>query len=329
MIYIRLLARELRLDTAGQLALLKGTSLTPADLFQRDELAGEEDRLRLLRNALQLAGRPGWGLEVGKRWSLAAHGPLGQLLTASATLGEALEAVERYHGLRLSLLRLSHRIESDHYSLLMDLQHPLDEVGFFLVEAMMVTVQGGIELITGRRLKEAQLHFAYPAPSHAELYAEHLHGTCHFSARQTLVKIPRALLASPNPFRDPSLWALAMQQCEAMETSLRNPESWSLRITQLLQQHPGQLWTLAGVARHFHLSPRTLMRHLKSEGSSYQQVLDAELERQAKQHLASSRHTVESVALALGYQDATAFRRAFRRWSGESPSAWQAAQHLR
>jgi AraC-like DNA-binding protein len=329
MIYMRLLARELRLDAAGQLALLEGTTLTPADLFQLDELAAEGDRLQLLRNALRLAGRPGWGLEVGSRWSLAAHGPLGQLLSASASLGEAWEAVERYHGLRLSLLRLSRRLERDHLCIHIDLQHPLDDVGLFLIEAMMVTVQGGIELITGRRLKEAQLHFAYPAPAHAELYAQHLHGTCHFSSGQTLVKIPRELLDLPNPFRDPLLWAQALQQCEALEASLKHSVTWVARITQLLQQHPGQLWTLTDVATHFHLSPRTLMRHLKSEGSSYQQVLDAELERQAKQHLASSRYTVESVALALGYQDATAFRRAFRRWSGESPSAWQAAQQQR
>lgn len=331
MTYIRLLARELRLDAAGQQALLRGTALSPADLLQLDEMATDHDHVQVIRNALQLAGRPGWGLEVGSRLSVAAHGPLGQLLSSSPSMGDAWEALERYHGLRLSLLRFSRRIERDHLCIQVDLHHPLDEVGLFLVEAMMVTVQGGIELITGRRLKEAQLHFAYAAPAHAERYAQHLHGSCHFSAKQTEVRIPRDYADLPNPFRDPQQWAQALQQCEQLEAAQRHAATrrWSGRVTQLLQQHPGQLWTLADVASHFHLSPRTLMRHLKSEGHSYQQLHDAELERQAKQHLASSRYTVESVALALGYQDATAFRRAFRRWSGESPSAWQAAQQQR
>jgi AraC-like DNA-binding protein len=90
----------------------------------------------------------------------------------------------------------------------------------------------------------------------------------------------------------------------------------------LLQQHPGKLWTLAEMAAHLHLSPRTLIRHLRAEGHTYQQLLDRELARQALEHFGAARHTVESVALALGYQDATAFRRAFRRWFGESPRAY-------
>lgn len=329
--YIRLLARELRLDAAGQFELLQGSSLNPADLAQLEQLIDEDDCIRVIRNALKLAQRPGWGLEVGSRLSLAAHGPLGQLLSASPSLGEAWEALERYHALRVPLVQLSRRMEKDHLLIQLDLQHPLDDVGLFLVEAMMVTVQRGIELIIGRRLKEAELHFAFPAPAHVDLYEKHLHGRCRFNAAKTLVKIPRALIEMSNPFRDPRQWAQALQHCEALQASLRSSDAnaWVMRITQVLQQHPGQLWTLAEIAAHFHLSPRTLMRHLKSEGSSYQQVLDTELERQAKLHLSSPRHTVESVALALGYQDATAFRRAFRRWCGESPSAWLASQQAR
>ena len=76
------------------------------------------------------------------------------------------------------------------------------------------------------------------------------------------------------------------------------------------------------MAEHHGLSARTLMRYLKAEGSHYQALLDAELSRQAAAHLMSPRHTVESVALALGYQDVTAFRRAFHRWFGMPPSAW-------
>ncbi|MDI1302061.1 MAG: AraC family transcriptional regulator [bacterium] len=326
--YTRLLARELRLDERGQGVLLHGTALTPADLGQLDQRISAADQMQVIRNALQLADRPGFGLEVGSRLSLAAHGPLGQLLSSSPSLGEAWAALERYHALRVPLVQLTRRLEREHLVLCLTLQHPLDEAGLFLIEAMAVTVQRGIELITGRRLKEARLQFAYPAPAHAGLYARYLHGSCRFGATQTALKIPRALLEEPNPFRDPSVWAQAVQHCEALEQSLQSGArtGWGERITHLLQQQPGELWPLASVAAHFHLSPRTLMRYLKAEGVNYQHLLDAELFRQAKLHLLSPRHTVESVALALGYQDATAFRRAFRRWCGEAPSVWLARQ---
>ena len=69
-----------------------------------------------------------------------------------------------------------------------------------------------------------------------------------------------------------------------------------------------------------------VMRRLKEEGQGYQQLLDAELERQARIHLQDPRHTAESLALALGYHDLSGFRRAFKRWFGMSLREYQAQQ---
>jgi AraC-like DNA-binding protein len=326
--YVRLLARELRLDAAGQRRLLAGTALAPADLVRLEQVISEADWLRVIGNALALAARPGFALEVGSRLSLAAHGPLGQLLSSGPSLAQAWAALARFHVLRVPLLKIRCRSERGHFFI--ELQHaaPLDAVGLFLVEALVVTVQRGIELIIGRHLREAEFHFAYAAPAHAALYGRHLHGRCRFSCTATAVRVPLALVQEANPFQDPQLWARTLEHCEALSAQLDDATAlrWRDRVTQLLRQQPGQLWTLVQVADFFHLSSRTLMRYLKAEGVQYQQLLDAELRRQAQLHLQSPRHTVESTALALGYQDATAFRRAFRRWCGESPSAWLARQ---
>jgi AraC-like DNA-binding protein len=61
------------------------------------------------------------------------------------------------------------------------------------------------------------------------------------------------------------------------------------------------------------------MRYLREEQTSYQTLRDSELARQAKLSLLVSNNTVESVALSLGYQEVSNFRRAFKRWFGVSP----------
>lgn len=324
--YSRLLARELRLDRDGEAALLRGTRLAPDALGALDQFISRRDQITLLGNTLRLADRPGFGLEVGSRLSLAAHGALGQLLSASPNLGEAWAALERFHALHVPLVRMTREFARDHMIIRLELECPPDTVGLFLLEAMVVTIQRGIELILGRRLREARLGLGYAAPAHAALYEKFLHSPVRFDAPDTAWHIPLALLEQANPFRDAALYRQALRQCEQMVAALASGATveWNLRLTQLLQQHPGKLWTLAEMAAHLHLSPRTLIRHLKAEGLTYQQLLDEELARQALEHFASGGHTVESVALALGYQDATAFRRAFKRWFGEAPQAYLA-----
>lgn len=134
-----------------------------------------------------------------------------------------------------------------------------------------------------------------------------------------------SLMSHLNPFNDEQMYQQALAQCEQLLTQLRTSEdsiSWQERVRKVLHDHGGRLWTLSEIAAYFKISSRTLIRHLKAEHTSYQTILDQELSRQAAEYLQMPRHTVESTAFALGYRDATAFRRAFHRWFGMSPSSY-------
>jgi AraC-like DNA-binding protein len=80
---------------------------------------------------------------------------------------------------------------------------------------------------------------------------------------------------------------------------------------------------LERVAALFGRHPRTLNRLLQAEGTSFKRVLDEARYQIARQRLRDTRLSIQELAATLGYADATAFTRAFRRWSGASPSAWR------
>ena len=76
------------------------------------------------------------------------------------------------------------------------------------------------------------------------------------------------------------------------------------------------------VAARLHLSARSLQRRLADEGNSFSELLDATRLELARSYLEAGTHTVGEVTFLLGYSDASAFSRAFKRWTGVAPSAW-------
>ncbi len=80
----------------------------------------------------------------------------------------------------------------------------------------------------------------------------------------------------------------------------------------------------AAVAQGLGMSSRTLTRRLAKDGLTYQGLLDEVRQKLALQYLKDRRINIKKVADLLGYSEASAFYRAFRRWTDSSP-----AQHRR
>ena len=76
------------------------------------------------------------------------------------------------------------------------------------------------------------------------------------------------------------------------------------------------------VAREIGMSPRNLRRLLKEEGHSYRDIL-AGVRRQLSHDYMREGKTFTEIAQLLGYNDQSAFTRAFKNWYGVSPSAYK------
>jgi AraC-like DNA-binding protein len=81
--------------------------------------------------------------------------------------------------------------------------------------------------------------------------------------------------------------------------------------------------TASRVAALLNVHERTLNRRLQAEGTSFSQLRDGVLHTMAMQMLGASSMPLADVAMALGYSEASAFIRAFTRWSGQTPDRWR------
>jgi AraC-like DNA-binding protein len=82
------------------------------------------------------------------------------------------------------------------------------------------------------------------------------------------------------------------------------------------------------VAALFSMHRRTLTRRLAECGTNFAVLADEGRFEIAKHMLASTTMDVSQIAAALDYAEASAFTRAFRRWSGTTPAVWRAQQRL-
>jgi AraC-like DNA-binding protein len=97
----------------------------------------------------------------------------------------------------------------------------------------------------------------------------------------------------------------------------------SILRTALLTDHA----SADQIASLFSMHSRTLHRRLAAAGTSFRELVDESRFEIARQMLADTYADVSHVAYVLNYADSSAFRRAFRRWSGTTPTQWRVRQN--
>jgi AraC-like DNA-binding protein len=139
---------------------------------------------------------------------------------------------------------------------------------------------------------------------------------------------------------DPAQWHAPLPQAHAdtmracvdacaalMERRLAR-RGTSARVRARLLNRPDARPTMAEIAAELHMEERTLRRYLVAEGTSFTELVEEVHETLATQLLSLGSLTVEEVARRLGYADGPAFSHAFKRWTGESPTAWRSARQV-
>ncbi|MDM4771467.1 AraC family transcriptional regulator [Solimonas sp. SE-A11] len=319
--YSRLIARELGLLARQLPGLLRGTGLDVAQFLSEDSLLTAAQQFRILRNALDLSGKPEFGLRLGARLTPATHGAMGFVACSSPDLITALQAIHTFLPTRANFIQLDLQQVEERLECVVNVQGPVDKAIHRCLADMAVKalLEFG-EFIVGRPLHEAQICFAHQAPEDHTIYSDYLSGQIRFGCDQLKLILPMALCRKPNASANHENYRLAFQQCESMLARLqfRQP-SYRTRVKKMMLSRPPGTLSEDEAAASLFMSKRTLARKLKQEHSGFRQIRDEILSQQAVGYLCDSQLSIEAIAALLNYHDTANFRRAFKRWFAQPP----------
>ena len=129
----------------------------------------------------------------------------------------------------------------------------------------------------------------------------------------------------PTAVGDPAIWRFFTDHLDSALPDAAEPPLEQKVVEEIAKLLSGGVPHLSDIAASLAMGPRTLQRRLSDRGRTYQALVDEARRQLAQQLVSGSRYTLSEIAFLTGFSEQSAFTRAFKRWSGQTPGAYRMA----
>jgi AraC-like DNA-binding protein len=319
-------------------AVLESLDARPAEVFAEAEvdlalfddpenLISLADLGRLVKLCVARTGCQHFGLLVGQRGGLGSLGLVGLVVRFSPDVATALRKLGQYmhlyHGGQITTVVVDEGAAILTYDLYEPGTEAVDQIGDGAVAIMFNIMRA----LCGPDWLPREVQLARRKPADVQPFRRFFRVPLRFDAEQDALVMSAHWLKRRLPEADVGLQGLLQSQIDALEA--RHGDDFpglvrSVLRTGLVTGHA----SAEQVATLFSMHSRTLTRHLDAFGTSFKALADEGRFEIAQQMLLNTSLGVSQIAASLDYADASAFTRAFRRWTGTTPGAWRARRRL-
>lgn len=280
-----------------------------------------ETMSRLYRMCVDVTNNPYFGLSVARHLHISNLHALGHALVASATLSDLCRRVERYMRLVSQVVNASTEEEGGEFSL--RFEHLVDVCGE--TEDCFL----GFLVLTMRQLYKpsfnplrVELRRAMPLEGD-EPYVALFQAPVTFGHAASSLVFERSAMNKPLDGACPELASVHDQIALGYMAKLDKNDVITGVVQKIIELLPDGECSRDAVAAALCLSPTVLHARLARRGTHFQELLDNTRKDLACNYLRQAGRTVTEVTFLLGFADTSNFTRAFRRWTGISPSEFR------
>jgi AraC-like DNA-binding protein len=317
------------LEACARLGLDTDQILAAAGV-DRSRLADPDARLSnaqasaLWRKAFELSKDPDLALHAVEILPQGAYRVLEFLSWNAPTVGEALTKVSHYFPLINSAVRLP--ITRGDARVTLGIEAPSNPglITRPYAEYTFAAIYLRTRLTTDEPYRLIEVEFSHPRPEKIREHERIFECPVKFGAPASRMVIAREVWDSPRRGSDPELFTILDAHAKMLLGRLPDDTSQTGRVREAIRAElrggdPG----LPQVARRLGMSARTLQRRLSDEGVVFNDVLDEMRWNTARSYLSRGDVAATEVAYLLGFSSQSSFNRAFKRWSGKTPTEFR------
>lgn len=310
-------------------ALLQSLGVNPAPVLARagltlQSLAQSESRIdfgalgRLMACGAEATGQTQFGLMVGRSWSLASMGLVGEVTRNCATLGEALEHLTVHQQINsaggLAFILERAQVADFGYAVYYPGAVGVDH----LVDAALATGFNYVRELVGPAWRPTEVFLPHARPASSVRYRQFFGVEPRFNSEICALRFPAHWLHHAVLDASPERKRAALAQMEASSPGLVMQSYRGVRTLLMEGKCSGD-----DLAQVLAMHRRTLNRRLREAGTTFQSVLDDVRFEVARQLLSYTELGMDDIAASLGYASVAPFMRSFLRMAGVTPGHWR------
>lgn len=280
--------------------------------------------VQLLERAALVTGNPNIGLLLGER---ARYIPniVCYIMMNCMTIGDALDKYSQYK--RIFSDETSTRLARDRHNALLTMNSTAPELAAFrlFTDYKLATMFLFLKYLSGGRLELTGISLNHAPPEDLSEYERVFPCPAHFSQPFNSLNFKPEALNLPVTCPNRDLLNYFEEYARRMLDKITTPDSFSKRICRMIinDLQSGELPSVGQVSDRSNMSVRKLQGLLGEENTTFTKLLNGVRESLALAYLSDNHMSVAEVSYLLGFSEPSAFHRAFKQWTGSTPSRFR------
>ena len=322
-----LFARKLVGVAADQVdadAVLKSVGLDPAGTWDPKHMLEVDAFYGMLELMAQQMDTTPLPLMVGEAMRPDEYGALGLAWKAAPDLMGSFSRVARYARLWTSIVQYELK-ETDDGVLFIEHRQGARRLGMRIsIEADLASGVSLCRQVSPDVFAPIEVFFKHPAPKTKRHHEAFFECPVHFGADKDATLLSRESLLRPNLLGDAGITQFLVSHLDRELDEIDDTPSLAAQAKDEIARALSEgLPRMADVARRLGMSVRSFHRRLAEHGVNFQTLTEETRREISMGMLQNEGYSLSEIAFLAGFSEQSAFSRAFKRWTGQTPAQFR------